>query len=309
MPTAADQLQFRPIDTEAMERVLPYLEFHKERSCDFSYGGLLMWVDMFEYEYAVFRDTLFIKGRAPGNGEHTEKRMAFSVPLGKLPLNEAIAELKKWCENRNIPLEFSSVPEESAHKLMELGAKEMKELVSWEDYIYDAGALSTLAGKKLSKKRNHVNQFKNLYPDWEFHIMQPEDVTEIRRVTNRAVEREASQTEEARQERELAGLLLTEVEKGNKHLIGGVLTVSGQIVAYTIGDMLGDTLYIHVEKAERSVSGSFEMINKSFAEAVTALHPEITHINREDDAGDAGLRLAKQSYHPLYLLKKYNVSF
>lgn len=309
MSTEASPLIFRPVDTEAMESILPYLNLHKERSCDFSYGGLLMWVDKFKYEYAIHNDTLYIKGLAPGSGESTQQTMAFSVPMGHRPLIESVATLRQWCNAHEQRLIFSAVPEESAQELMAIGAVEMTELPSWEDYIYEAKALASLGGKKLSKKRNHVNQFKSLYPDWDFHLMRREDVGEIERDTNRDVEREASQSKDAKHERELAGLLLAEVAKGNPHLIGGVLRVNGRIIAYTIGDIVGDTLYIHVEKAERSISGSFEMINRCFAETVIGNHPAITFINREDDAGDEGLRQAKQSYHPLYLLKKYNVRF
>lgn len=300
---------FRPVDAESMERILPFLQLHKERSCDFSYGGLLMWIEMFEYEYAIHNDTLFIKGHTPTDGDHTARRTAFSMPLGNRPLQESVETLQAWCRSRKIPLTFSSVTPEVAEQLKKLGAKQVHELPAWEDYIYDAASLASLAGKKLSKKRNHVNQFKNLYPDWEFSFMTPADVEEIYQVVNSAIAREASQTEEARTERALANKLLQQIALGNPHLTGGILRAGGNIVAYTIGDINGDTLHIHVEKGERSVAGSFEMINHCFAKVMLEKHPEITHINREDDAGDPGLRLAKQSYHPLYLLKKYNVIF
>lgn len=300
---------FLPIDTIAMEKIFPFLNLHDEHSCDFSYGGILMWVDMFDYEYAIYNDTLFIKGNVPIEGEKTVHRPAFSMPLGKMPLNEAVEMLKEWCKHEDVDLEFSSVTPQASEMLMSLGAKEKIELPSWEDYIYDASSLATLAGKKLSKKRNHVNQFKNIYKDWKFHIMQTTDVDNIRGEINKAIEKEASQSKEARNERIFSDRLLEEIKIGNDHLHGGVLTVNNEIVAYTIGDIIGDTLYIHVEKAERSIAGSFEMINKCFAEAMLCHHPGLKFINREDDAGDPGLQHAKNSYHPLYILKKYNIKF
>ena len=305
----AEMLEFRPIDTDSMERIMPYLKLHTERSCDFSYGGLLMWVDMFKYEYAIHNDTLYIKGLTPGDGEHMEKRVSFSFPLGSAPLAESIALLKSWCDVKGIPLVFSSVTPQGVESLMKYGGRQAIELISWEDYIYDASQLATLVGKKMSKKRNHVNQFKAHYPDYEFQFMSPEDIKEIRNAINKDIAQDASQSEEAQNELKLSETLLAEVEKNNKYLFGAILKTEGKIVAYTIGDIINDTLFVHVEKAERNIIGSFEMINHCFAAAMVSRYPNITFINREDDAGDPGLRLAKQSYHPLYLLKKFNVLF
>ena len=44
------------------------------------------------------------------------------------------------------------------------------------------------------------------------------------------------------------------------------------------------------------------MINRSFLEHEAA---GLQYVNREDDAGDEGLRKAKLSYHPAYMLEKY----
>ncbi|MDR0692411.1 MAG: phosphatidylglycerol lysyltransferase domain-containing protein, partial [Prevotellaceae bacterium] len=48
--------------------------------------------------------------------------------------------------------------------------------------------------------------------------------------------------------------------------------------------------------------GAYQMINQQFL-----LHhaAAFQYVNREDDAGDAGLRKAKLSYHPAFLQEKY----
>lgn len=88
-----------------------------------------------------------------------------------------------------------------------------------------------------------------------------------------------------------------------------IIFAEGKACAFTIGDVKGDTLFIHIEKALREYNGSYEIINQQFAKAMCDKYPEIKYVNREDDAGDIGLRMAKESYHPLEILRKYNVTF
>ena len=88
-----------------------------------------------------------------------------------------------------------------------------------------------------------------------------------------------------------------------------LLLADGKVCAFTIGDVKNDTLFIHVEKATRKTEGSYEMVNAMFARHIVENYPEIRFINREDDAGDMGLRMAKESYHPHSILKKYNILF
>ena len=47
----------------------------------------------------------------------------------------------------------------------------------------------------------------------------------------------------------------------------------------------------------------FTAINKDF---VQNAWPDVQFINREEDMGKEGLRKAKESYNPIFMVKKYN---
>ena len=85
---------------------------------------------------------------------------------------------------------------------------------------------------------------------------------------------------------------------------GGALRVNGEIVAFTVGEPVGmrqDTLVVHIEKAFSDIQGAYTMINQQFA-----IHEGkgFQYMNREDDVGEEGLRQAKLSYKPVFLIEK-----
>lgn len=295
---------FKRITPETMKDIWPYLQREKGRTTDFSYAGVLMWVDYFKYEYVIYKDTLFIKGVV----ESDRSMPAFSLPVGKLPLKESVELLKEYCDANNLTLEFSAVPEYALEEMRNLNPIRVEPLTDWGDYLYDAQMLATVAGKKMSKKRNHVRQFLRAYPEWKAVEMTPENAHEAMEFMD-IFDLEGDSTDMARAERELSRRMINFIAKGDKNLEGMILYADGKVGAYTIGDVKGDTLFVHVEKATRGVNSSYEMINYVFAKAMTEKYPEIKFINREDDSGDLGLRMAKESYHPVEILKKYNIVF
>ena len=86
---------------------------------------------------------------------------------------------------------------------------------------------------------------------------------------------------------------------------GGVLRAGGKVVAFSIGEKVGDTMIVHIEKAYAEVEGAYTMINQQFV-----LHEagDCTYVNREEDTGDEGLRQAKESYHPVFMVQKGTVT-
>ncbi len=296
-------LKFQPITHADMETIFQYLQMEKGRTTDFSYAGILMWVDYFKYEYAIADDTLFIKGVV----ENDTDTPAFSLPIGKLPLKDSLEKIRCYCRCNNISPVLSAVPEYAIEELEEAGISSINPLEDWGDYLYDAKMLSTLSGKKMGKKRNHVNKFDSLYPDSR---LEPLDASNVDKAIEfmTIVDEEGDEVEMAIEERLMTRKLLDLIKEGDIRLEGAILMVGDEVAAFTIGDVKNDTLFVHVEKASRAFEGSYEKINKEFAALMTARHPEIVYINREDDSGDEGLRRAKQSYHPVEILKKYNIA-
>ena len=92
-------------------------------------------------------------------------------------------------------------------------------------------------------------------------------------------------------------------------LEGGLIRVYGEVVAFTMGDLLSsDTYDVHFEKAYGELQGAYAMINREFARRVRQRHPQVRYLNREDDMGVEGLRKAKESYYPDLMVEKYSAA-
>ena len=169
------------------------------------------------------------------------------------------------------------------------------------DYIYTVDKLTSLAGKKLHGKRNHIARFKD-DEDWSYEPMTAENKQECYDMNLKWCDRRACKWNEDMSDEQCA---LNQAMKyfDELHLEGGILRKAGEIVAFTIGERLNsDTYVVHFEKAFPEIQGAYPMINQQFV-----MHncQEYSYVNREDDAGDEGLRKAKLSYYPDILLKNY----
>jgi hypothetical protein len=90
-------------------------------------------------------------------------------------------------------------------------------------------------------------------------------------------------------------------------LTGGAIRVQGKVVAYTVAEPVSDdSIVIHFEKGNTAYKGVYQAINQMFLEAQAA---EFEYVNREQDLGEEGLRKAKLSYNPAFMLKKFEAVF
>ena len=289
-------LDFKQITLSDVGALRPYVRA-QYRSCDYSVLGVFMWADRFGYEYKTEDGVLFMRERSRHGGEYD-----YLLPTGEGSLCDRVRALR---ETVGAGLTMSLVPEDALGELRQEFSFTAVEEPDIADYMYKAEDLAYLAGKKYSKKRNLIHQFEKLYPDY---TLEP--------ITNENAHRIAECCAHDWSDTGLSELAIYENDHTREVLedfaaygcAGYALHVGGEIAAFCIGEVMGDTLIVHIEKGKREYKGAFQMINCLFAK--TELERcGIQYINREDDVGDEGLRRAKQSYFPEYMLKKFRLEF
>ncbi|MDE5555777.1 MAG: phosphatidylglycerol lysyltransferase domain-containing protein [Muribaculaceae bacterium] len=300
----ASDLEFKRFSLEDMPVIRKYMDYNEGRTCDYTLGGIFMWVDYFDYEYCITDNTLFIKGIS----ENHPGMVAFSLPLGELPLKDSIKLILDYCKAHNIRPAFSAIPTAKAKEIAEMFGGKLEALEGWSDYLYDAHSLATLQGKAYSKKRNHVNRFIADNPDYRFEMITDANLDEALAFFETVDLDEKEDKNMASYELEQCKEVMRNLDK---YLFDGAILrgQDGKICALTLGEVVGDTLFVHVEKMNHDVSGAGEAINKMFASEMMIRNGAISYINREEDMNDSGLRFAKESYHPVALLDKSNILF
>ena len=290
-------LNFKKINLEDIPVLKAYFDTYPNRQCDRTAGAIAMWRDVYYNYYAVSDGTIILSSKPNG-------KYSFSYPIGKSP-EKVIGELEEFCREFEIPMRFFGVSVEEKNKLLEIYPdSEFYSDRDHSDYLYDKTAILTLIGKKYSTQRNHINKFKKLYSDWNFEEITAENIPEIVEFTKGFTFNSSEKDEGAAKELELCCEVLENYETFG--MFGGALRVDGKIIGYSIGEIIGDTLFCHIEKADISYHGAYQMVTNQFLQ-MYAKDDDVQFVNREDDCGDEGLRKSKLSYHPVELLEKIEV--
>ena len=291
-------LEFHPLQLEDLPRLRSFFNYSGSRICDTTPGTVFIWRDLYETEWAICDDSLYFKVQYPSLGE------TFTLPLGG-GRTEHFREIAQYCCEKGIPLSFYPVPKDELPRLQAYfpNSAAVAERDSF-DYLYLAEDLMYFRGKKLSGQRNHVNKFLKTYGNWTFRAMTEEDIPQVKAFLDSYAARwdkaAASFHEDIAKTHEVLDHFAT------YDLLGGILQVEDNIVGFSLGEIVGDTLFTHIEKADRDYEGCYQMLVAQFAQHF--VRDGVHFINREDDTGDLGLRTSKLSYHPVALLEKYTVT-
>ena len=289
-------IQFRDLTLEDIPAVRKFFEAYRSRSCDVTIGGAFMWRRYFETQIYMDDSLLLFKVmRSPG-------KIAFLTPYGDR--ERGIRLIFEYCMANDVSAAFCAVTErELAFYETNYHVRDVAFNRTWSDYLYEAERHRTFAGKKLSGQRNHVNKFLKTYENWSYEEITNENLAEVKAFCEEIGQLRAKESDTYDAEQEILAEVFEHLDEYG--FFGNILRVEGVIVAMAMGEIIGDTLFIHIEKARRDYFGAFQMNVREFAKAHT--NDEVCYINREDDSGDEGLRTSKLSYQPCELLHKATI--
>lgn len=289
-------LNFTDLKLSDIEAVKPYLAMQNTKICDYSVGGIFMWRDFFHTRYALYNDTLVFQVKYLGGVT------AFTVPLGKDP-SGALEQIERYCTESGIPLIYCTVPNGEIpilkHRYPDAQVIPTRD---WFDYLYRAQDLANFSGKKYDGQRNHIHRFQRMYPDYAFQEITEENIGRVRSFYADFIARFQKDSPVAREEAAKTAEVLEHYRE--YPMFGGFLTVNGEVIAFSVGERVRDTVFVHIEKADISYQGCYQVMVQEFVKHFAG---DAEFINREEDVGDAGLRKSKLSYHPVEILEKSTV--
>jgi len=287
-------LEFKPISEPYAPLLRRYYSQCTYRLCEYSLGVKLMWREHWHPEFAESHGCLVVLNHSA----HYGAMFDFPIPLpGTGDVDAALDDIDAWCVEKGVPPSFGVVPEEERERLMKRYPYTVVDNDRlWQDYIYHAGDLSAFAGRHYSGQRNHINKFRKLYPGAVYRELTPADHDavenfwrEFHRVFNK---------EDATAKMEVCYARRIMANVGEEWAKTGCVDLDGKLIAIALAEVCGDTLVCHVEKALPQYEGVYPFMVQSFAAANSA---GLAWINREDDAGDKGLRTSKLQYLPAFL--------
>ena len=291
-------IEFRKPVIEDRALATGYIKQKKSRSCEDTFGNMLLWARFYNVNIAEVEGMLV----AAMLGE----KISYHYPYGAGDVKKCVEALMAFSEEQGQKFQMHCVTSEEFEELEHLfpGKFEIEYHRDIADYVYEAEKLCTLSGKKYHGKKNHVNKFKKTYEHWEYVPMSTENVEEAFQLLlkwknlNLCHEHHDKNAESCVAANYLR--LFEELE-----VCGGILRVDGQAVAFTIGEKVcDDTMVVHIEKALTEYEGAYAMVNQQFVEHECQ---DVTYVNREEDTGDEGLRKAKLSYRPVFMVEKGTV--
>lgn len=306
---------FSKVTAEEKALLEEYFDGFDYEASSYTYIANYIWRDTHHITWEVIGEYLCIAGL--GTLETEEEEYFMAMPLTKTGsydvklLRETMTEVEARFKACGQTLGMGLIP---GH-LMPVLEEAFGDKLAFErdrdddDYIYLREDLAQLKGRKYHQKKNHLNFFLKNH-SYTYEPITKEMVEDVLVFLEGANEDKLEDMAEDWQEilrlETLAMKQLLDFVE-DERLLTGVVRIDGIIEAVTIGEWARstnkETVLVHVEKANPSYRGLYQLINWEFCRRLPA---ETIYVNREEDMGLENLRQTKLSYRPFKLAEKYS---
>jgi len=294
-------IDFRPITINDKEKYEEHLRRAGERGCEFSFANLFLWGEQ-KIAYLHGHAVLFSRF-----GNH----YVYPCPVGDGDKKAVFDAIIADAAERGIALRISGMRSADKQLLEELypGKFEFAYNDGSFDYVYSIDDLAELKGKKYHGKRNHINRFREKYPDVTARAIGEENISAVKRMADEWFRQKMIDNPDGEYTMEKDALSRALENYSGLGMESMVLESGGRVLAFTLGNRLSDdTFDVNFEKAAADVDGGYPAVNSEFAGYIRSKYPEVRFLDREEDMGIEGLRKAKRSYHPHHMVDKYRAS-
>ena len=265
----------------------------------YSFGTLYAWGDSYNVEVAGYDGLVLIRGT-------DECGRYYVYPSGKGDVKGAINAMIEDSHKDGYLFRFVLLLEKNKETVESLfpGLFDFSYDRDSSEYVYSVENMANLPGKKFHGKKGHVNAFFRNHEDVHVDPITEDNIHLCLEIQKQWIDEKTD--DEGMLEKENIA-----IEKAVKNFTrlgfeGAILFADGKPVAFTMGEPLkNNTFCTHYEKTIPEYRDAFPVINNGFTKLMLLGYD---HVNREEDTGAPGLRKAKLSYYPEYLLDKYSAT-
>lgn len=300
-------LNFIPVTLNDKPKINRFLREYGSSSCQHSLYLLTGLSIKYGDEYTVIDNVLFIHR----SKLDTKEKRVYLAPLGNIEsdFKRFVNILLEDAKAHDAKLSFFTVTEEFK-KLLAINypdAFSFEESRDYEEYIYSTDSLAILPGRALAPKRNRIRAFYSAYEGLvKIENITNNNISDVMLFQKDWIKDRLSQGYDEMLARENEAISFYLSNYDTLEFKGIVVYIKGTVVGYAAGVALNDECMDEViEKGRKDITGIYQLLCNEFAILCCKGYK---YINREEDLGVEGLRRAKTSYKPLYMLKKYIVN-
>jgi hypothetical protein len=298
-----EEWPFQEITLAARHEIESWTDPWAFRNSESHFSNLFIWQPVCRTTYAFIDNILFVRFHCqkdeeffipplPASPDHSYRKalslaMEYFAMRGRRFFMRAVTPVIKERMEKAMPGRFIFTHERD-----------------YDDYVYLAENLATLRGNKYNGKRNHINKFKSLY-NFEYEPYSVSIHAEECLRLNTLWHQSKNGEKQRLLDRDHEAVKRCLFHSDDLNMQGAVIRIDGEVQAFTLGNQIApDTALIHMEKANTQIQGLYPLINQLFVQNTFS---HVKYINREEDLGIEGLRKAKMSYHPEFMIEKYQV--